>query len=205
MDRSQLAADIFNRRALLYQQKYMDVSNYSEALDSFCEAVKIKDAKVLELACGPGNITKYLLDKRSDFKILGLDLAPVMIDLAKENNPAAHFRVMDCRQISAFDEKYEGVVCGFGLPYLTMEEAAKLVKDVYELLIPGGVFYLSTMEADESGSQLVTSPTTGDQIHIHYYKGSDLLRILEENRFDLLSMDRKLIGADTDLMILAQK
>jgi trans-aconitate methyltransferase len=58
-----------------------------------------QDADILELACGPGNITQYIISKRSDFKILGTDLAPNMIELAKINNPSAQFQLLDSRDI----------------------------------------------------------------------------------------------------------
>lgn len=205
MDKSKLCVDAFNRRALLYQQKYMDVSLYSQSLDLFCSLIKTENASVLELACGPGNITKYLLDKRPDLNILGTDLAPRMLELAKENNPSAEFAIMDCRQISSLTTKYEAVLCGFGLPYLTMEEARKFIKDVSERLLSGGVFYLSTMEADYNNSTMVTSPTTGDKIFIHYYQESDLKSMLEESGLRLLNLERKLNNEDIDLILVAKK
>lgn len=55
-------------------------------------------AAIVEVACGPGNITKYLLNKRPGFKIGGIDLAPNMVELAKVNNPTASFQVMDSRK-----------------------------------------------------------------------------------------------------------
>lgn len=183
----------------------MDVSLYSQSLDLFCSLIKTENASVLELACGPGNITKYLLDKRPDLNILGTDLAPRMLELAKENNPSAEFAIMDCRQISSLTTKYEAVLCGFGLPYLTMEEARKFIKDVSERLLSGGVFYLSTMEADYNNSTMVTSPTTGDKIFIHYYQESDLKSMLEESGLRLLNLERKLNNEDIDLILVAKK
>jgi len=43
-----------------------------------------EQAKVLELACGPGNITKCLLSKRPDLEILATDIAPNILELAKK-------------------------------------------------------------------------------------------------------------------------
>lgn len=58
---------------------------------------------MLEIGCGPGNITKYLLSPRPDLNILGIDIAPNMIELAKVSNPAARFAVMDTRDIKSLD------------------------------------------------------------------------------------------------------
>ena len=85
MDRSQQAAAAFDKNAVLYQDRFMDFELYNDTFNLFCVHVLTENAHILDLACGPGNITKYLLQQRPDFKILGIDLAPKMIELAKVN------------------------------------------------------------------------------------------------------------------------
>jgi ubiquinone/menaquinone biosynthesis C-methylase UbiE len=63
MDKNKLAVNMFNKAAKLYEEKYMDVSSYTEGLDVFCEKLGYKDANILELGCGSGNITRYLTNK----------------------------------------------------------------------------------------------------------------------------------------------
>ena len=91
--------ETWNHIAKLYQEKFMDLALYNDSYDYFCRALDKPQAKILEIGCGPGNITKYLLFKRPDFEILGIDVAPNMISLAQQNIPAAHFEVMDARLI----------------------------------------------------------------------------------------------------------
>lgn len=148
MDKSKIAVAIFNKLAKMYQDKFMNVDLYSESFDLFCNAIQKENATILEIACGPGNITKYLLNKRPDFNILGIDLAPQMIELAKINNPTANFLLMDCRQIESITSRFDGIMCGFCLPYLTLEETHNLINNVSNLLNLGGILYLSTMEGD---------------------------------------------------------
>ena len=59
MDKSQNAVNIFNKLAKHYQDKFMDTSMYHETFDIFCSLIKKQNAGILELACGPGNITQY--------------------------------------------------------------------------------------------------------------------------------------------------
>jgi 2-polyprenyl-3-methyl-5-hydroxy-6-metoxy-1,4-benzoquinol methylase len=209
MDKSKAAADIFNKHADLYQEKFMDVSLYHDSFDFFCKSITKQNASVLELACGPGNITKYLLDKRPDLKILGTDLAPNMIGLAKQNNPSAKFKLMDCRSVDSLTEKYDAVMCGFCLPYLSKEEAIKLIGGVSKLLNPGGIFYISTMEDDYTKSGFKKG-SKGDEIFIHYHEGGYLTKSLEENNFKTLNWRRQEFpetdGSVTiDLIIISQK
>lgn len=209
MDRSKAAADVFNKHADLYQEKFMDVSLYHDSFDFFCNSIKKQNAEVLELACGPGNITNYLLSKRPDLKILGTDLAPNMIELAKQNNPTATFEVMDCRTIKNLNTKYDAIMCGFCLPYLSKEETLKLIYDCSQLLVPGGLLYISTMEDYYSKSGFKKG-SQGDEIYMHYHEGGYLTKTLEENNFKTLNWRRQespeADGSVTiDLIIISQK
>jgi len=134
LDKSKQSVEIFNKLANHYDEKYMDVSSYHKSFDLFCATIKKQNTEILELACGLGNITKYILSKRPGFKILGTDLAPHMIDLAKKNNPTAQFELMDSRKISSIEKKYDAIKCGFCLPYLSKEEAIKLIADASKIL-----------------------------------------------------------------------
>jgi len=209
MDKIKSALEIFDYHALEYQKKFMDVSLYSDTFDLFCEHIKIENASVLELACGPGNITRYLLKKRPDFDLLGIDFSANMVALAKMNNPKAVFKVMDCRKIEIIEEKFEGIMCGFCLPYLTNEETLKLIDDAGSLLLPGGVLYLSTIEDDYSKSGLQTN-SAGEQTMVYYYEADQLSHALKESGFRILAELRKSYPAGnektvTDLIIIAEK
>lgn len=209
MDKTKIAVDIFNKHAEGYQTKFMDVNSYSEGFDIFLKNVEKQNADVLELACGPGNITKYLLNKRPDLKILGTDLAPNMIELAKKNNPTAKFQLLDCRDILKLQKKYDAIMCGFCLPYLSKEEAIKLIEDSSRILNDKGVIYISTME-DDYGKSGFKKGSQGDEIFMHYHEASYLQKALEENGFNILELNRQDFSSDdgtkfTDLIIVAGK
>ncbi len=104
------AVDVFDKLADLYAGKFMDVSMYKDSFGIFCEKTIAHRAEILEIGCGPGNITRYLLQKRPDFRLFGIDLAPNMVELAKINNPSAKFQVMDCREILSIQKKFDGVI-----------------------------------------------------------------------------------------------
>ncbi len=168
----------------------MDVSLYHDSLDMFCNNLPKQNATILELACGPGNITKYLLEKRPDFKIIGTDLAPNMLELAKINNPTAEFQLLDCRDVAKMNVKFDGVLCGFGLPYLSKQEAIQFIKDAGKQLNPNGVLYISTMEDDNSKSGFKTG-STGDQVYQNYHEADYLTKTIENNGFKIVNLQRK--------------
>jgi len=206
MENNSNSVTIFNRLADVYQEKYMDIGLYHESLNRFCEQI-INEAHILELACGPGNITKYLLHKRPDFKILGTDLAINMLNLARANNPEAEFELMDCRAINGIAKKYDAIVCGFCLPYLTKTEALQLIKDSKDILTAKGVLYISTMENSNYMSGYQTS-SSGDTMFINYHESDYLTNALKQNGYDIKDLQRiKYPGKDgaiiTDLIIIA--
>lgn len=209
MHKIQTAAEVFNKLANHYQNKFMDVGLYADTLDLFCNNITKQNADILELACGPGNITKYLLGKCPDLNILGTDLAPNMIELAKANNPAATFQLMDCRDITKLTKKYDGIMCGFCLPYLSKEEAIKLISDASNLLKPEGVLYISTME-DDYGESGPKKGSTGDEIFMYYHQADYLIASLKENSFKNIELKRqdyteKDGAKKTDLILIAEK
>ncbi|PHN04306.1 class I SAM-dependent DNA methyltransferase [Flavilitoribacter nigricans] len=191
MDKTKLAVEAFDDFADQYQEKYMDLELYNDSFDRFCTLIPQDDAAVLDLACGPGNITHYLLQQRPNWQILGTDLSENMLALARANNPKAQFQILDMRNTRNIGRKFEGVICGFGLPYLSREEAIKMIGDLSQVLVPGGILYLSTMEDDYQKSGL-KGPSSGEgkKIYIHYHEEGYLRTALAENGFTILDTSR---------------
>ncbi|MGN7783526.1 class I SAM-dependent methyltransferase [Niabella sp. 22666] len=156
MDNNQETFDTWNNLASVYQDKFMNLDLYNETYDYICKAVIKPQAKLLEIGCGPGNITKYLLSKRPDFDIFGIDIAPNMIERAKANNPAASFAVMDTRDIKSLDTKYDAIIGGFCLPYLSQSESDELISQSYVMLNAEGLIYLSFVEGEPAQSGFKT-------------------------------------------------
>lgn len=168
----------------------MDLDLYDDTYDTFCEAVNIENATILEIGCGPWNITKYLLNKRPDFRIEGIDISPNMIELAKANNPTADFKVMDCRKIDKLKSKFDGIICGFCFPYLSELDSSKLVKDCSNLLNDKGVIYISFVEGDyiKSGFQIASS---GDRTYFYFHTLDCLAKELATNNFETIKLLNK--------------
>jgi SAM-dependent methyltransferase len=182
MDKYKETFDTWNNIATIYQDKFMDLNLYNDTYDYICNAVTKQKAKLLEIGCGPGNITKYLLSKRPDFDIFGIDIAPNMIALAKVNNPGANFEVMDSRHINNLDSKYDGIICGFCLPYLSSAESNELISNAYDLLNENGLIYLSFVEGDPDKSDFKVG--SGGRVYFQFHRLDDLKTQLLKIKFD---------------------
>jgi len=188
MDQTKMVKAVFNDYAELYQEKFMATDLYHNALDLFCNAMKSGKADILEIACGPGNITQYLLQQNPSFNILGIDLAPKMLDLARINNPSATFQL-----------------------YLSKAEALAFIQDAASLLKPGGCLYLSTMEDDYHLSGLeVSNSGKGPAIYIYYHEEDYLKAALEEAGFEIIALKRQKYPeakrpSTQDLLVIGRK
>ena len=117
---------------------------------------------------------------------------------------------MDCRQIGAMGERYDAVICGFCLPYLSKEEALQLISDVAGILNENGVFYISTMEDDYEKSDWKKSSSGKYETFTHYHQADYLTAALLANGFDIVDLRRKDYpeangGFSKDLLILSSK
>ncbi|TSJ41903.1 class I SAM-dependent DNA methyltransferase [Fluviicola chungangensis] len=205
---NQKAVDLFNKMADSYQKRFFSVDCYSESLNSFL-AYLSDHSSVLDVACGPGNISHFLLKQKPGLKLLGIDLAPNMINLARINNPTAQFRVYDAMEIDRLDSSFDAIIIGFLFPYLSAEQVELFLIKTYEKLSDNGIVYLSTMEDLYENSRLKAS-STGEELMMHYYEETFLVRLLEQIGFQILSKHTQPFvisetETDTDLIIIAQK
>jgi ubiquinone/menaquinone biosynthesis C-methylase UbiE len=209
MDRMKPTIDSFNKMAQSYQDRFMHFDLYNDSYDAFCSLIKKSGAEILDVGCGPGNISHYLLSKRPDLKILGIDLAPNMLELARKNNPSAEFSLMDAKEISQIKRKFDGIICGFCAPYLSKEECAKLISDAYNMLNEGGVFYLSVIEGIYENSGYEVAGNGVDKGYVYYYEEKDLKDYFSESGYKTIEVFRKnyLKGAkiNTHLIFILRK
>lgn len=185
MDHYKETFETWNKVADLYQNKFMDLDLYNETYDFFCKSLAIDKISLLEIGCGPGNITRYLLSKKPTLQILGIDIAPNMIALAQKNNPSARFEVMDSRAMEQLEARFDGIVAGFCVPYLSESDCLKLIMDSNALLTEGGIIYLSFVAGDpqDSGFQVGSS---GDRTYFYYHSLDNMTQMLTQNHFEML-------------------
>ena len=210
-DQSGNVRQMFDHHADVYQQRFMDVTRYGETLQHFCALLPKGPARVLDVGCGPGNLSRFLMDMRPELQITGTDLAPRMIDLARANVPGGRFLVGDARYLADLGPPFDGVLLGFILPYLDKAETRDLLSRVADLLRPSGTVYLSTMEGGEELSGLKGASTgEGPSLYLQYYSAEELIEGLTVCGFALHD-ERRSTYQDhhgdqvTDLMLVARK
>lgn len=200
----------WNQLAQTYQDKFMKMDLYNATYDAFCEAIEKENARVLELGCGPGNVTQYIQNRRPNYFILATDTAPSMIELGKINVPKAAFQLLDVRDMKSLNTTFDAILGGFVIPYLNSVETERFISDSYRMLNATGILYFSCIEKETSYSETQTSSDGKITMEVNYHNADFLLSLLEKNLFNLLSLFRidypKPNGTnDIHLVIIAQK
>lgn len=201
----------FDEFASEYANRFMDIESYKNHIDKFCYLIDSAEPDLLELGCGPANVTRYLKQLFPKSKIIAIDLAPRMIEIAKQNIKGVDFRVMDVRDIKTLDLSFNSIMCSFCLPFLSKFDTDKLISDCSTILKTNGVLYLSTMEGDESKAGFETTSFTGEsKVYFNYHRQSDLENALTNNGFSIEYNFRQnyyeLNGSITvDLIMIAKK
>lgn len=165
----------WNKIASLYEDAFMDLNIYDDTYNYLLSKFSnIEKPEILEIGCGPGNIARYLIEKRSDLNYLGIDVAPNMIALAKKNVPEARFKVMKAQQLAAVKGRFRAVVCGFILPYIQPVDLNNFLKNINNILYGEGHLYVSFVAGDPDSSGFQTG-SSGDRIYFNYYERDVLI------------------------------
>ena len=178
----------------------MNYAPYVATYEAFSDLLPQTPATVLDIACGPGNFSRYLLDRNPALKISGVDLAPGMIELARQNVPEGEFSNLDSRKIRTLGRKFDVILLGFCLPYLSQEESGELVADVSRIINENGLLYLSTMEGEyaQSGYQ---SNDSEDRVFVYYHSLNYLIEKLETNGFEIIHTEKIPFPSEDDSVV----
>lgn len=164
-----------------------------------------KSIRILDLGCGQGAVTWFLA--REGFSVTGIDAAPSAIQKAQEylskNNLQATFVVGDLRQLPFPDGTFDCVLDIESIYTNQAADIARAYEEVHRVLRKGGAFF--TMSFSTACSNFGTgkkleehtfthiphgSPHTGVA---HYFDRTELLNLLEKNRFSDIVIDEKSI------------
>jgi ubiquinone/menaquinone biosynthesis C-methylase UbiE len=129
---------VFSRHAVAYQERLEQVMARGEARGRL-RLLELIDAqpgmRVLDLACGPGTLSRWLARQVSPGgEVVGVDLAEGMIEVARASRiPNARFEVMDMERLRFADASFDLAACGHGLQFapqlsVALREARRVVR-----------------------------------------------------------------------------
>jgi SAM-dependent methyltransferase len=96
---------------------------------------------VADVGCGPGHITRFLAARHP--AVLGLDLSPAMIGIARAAAPELEFLVASMLALPAGDGEWAGAAAMYSIIHLSGAERAAAFGELARVLRAGGWLLVS--------------------------------------------------------------
>lgn len=91
---------------------------------------------VADVGCGPGHVTRFLAAWHRD--VVGIDLSPRMIEIARAQSPGLPFAVGSMLALPAADAGWSGVIAMYSIIHLTGPERAAAFREFARVIDQGG-------------------------------------------------------------------
>ncbi len=165
-------------------------------------------ARVLDVGCGTGLPTAKQL-AAAGCAVTGIDISPVMLDLARGNVPDASFLCRDVVGLGADLGQFHAVVAFFSLLMLPRREIDRTLHQLQKQLLPGGWLALGMVEADLDDVEV---PFLGAPLRLTGLPRTRLRETVEAAGFTVHTFDERSYEpptpdapAETQLFVLARR
>ena len=108
------------------------------AVSSFC-ALRGGEVKVLDMACGTGDVSIAL--KRKGLDVVGADISENMLALARKKAPGIDFRYGDASELPFADGSFDAVTIAFGIR--NFDKRAQCIRELHRVLKDGGMLAIA--------------------------------------------------------------
>ncbi|KAI9712314.1 MAG: hypothetical protein M1820_001527 [Bogoriella megaspora] len=140
-------ADFFNKLGVKYELAFSHIPDQAASIHWLTQELP-PNSKILDIGCGTGRPVISTL-AAAGHSVHGIDVAPGMIDIAKEQVPNATFEVIDVRDMPEEPEKWDAVVSYFALlAAITRDEIRSVLGKIHKNMKPGGLLLFATVPAD---------------------------------------------------------
>ncbi|MEU5768405.1 class I SAM-dependent methyltransferase [Streptomyces asoensis] len=145
-DGGQRAARVFDALGSVYEQAFAHSEAHRRSLKWLLGRLD-PGARVLDVGSGTGRPTAETL-AGAGHHVLGVDVSPVMVDLASRQVPGAEFRCTDVRELPLEDGSFDAVCVYFSLLQLDRAQQREVLGRLARALRPGGSLVLATVPLD---------------------------------------------------------
>lgn len=136
-------------------------------------------ARVLDAGCGTGVPTARRL-AAAGCRVSGIDISPVMIDLARGNVPDADFQVGDILDVEIDPGFFDAATAFFSLLMLRRPDIGPALGVLHEALAPDGYLLLGMVEADLDDTPV---PFIGHTVRVSGYPMDTLADLVTDAGF----------------------
>jgi cyclopropane fatty-acyl-phospholipid synthase-like methyltransferase len=185
-ERQAVQAMAFNRIGERYDEAFPHKEGQLEAGEWLAGRLW-PGARVLDVGCGTGLPTARRLAD-AGCQVTGIDISDGMLQLARRDVPEATFHRLDVADLPAKgieEGGYDAIVAFFSLLMLSRAEIPAALGTLQRLLMPGGYFLLSMVEADVDDMPL---QFLGNRVWVSGYLRDELCQLVTDAGFDVLDL-----------------
>jgi SAM-dependent methyltransferase len=115
-------------------------------LGAFAELVATNPGPVVDVGCGPGRVAAFLAARGHD--VVGVDLSPAMIEVARRAHPNIEFREGQLRALPAPDHAFVGMVCWYSIIHAPPSELDDAFAEMRRVVTVGAHFLAAFQTGD---------------------------------------------------------
>lgn len=176
------AAAVFDALGTDYEEAFAGSAAHRASLEQLLEVMP-PHGRVLDVGSGTGRPTAQTLVD-AGHEVLGVDVSPVMVDIAARQVPAAEFHCADIRELTLEDGAFDAVCMYFTLLQMTRPEQAEVLRLAGRVLRPGGHLAVATVPLDVEG---VSGTFMGQPVEVTSFGEDAFTALVEDAGFTVLS------------------
>lgn len=110
-------------------------------MEQLLEFIPEKRGNILDVACGMGATTRYLLKYFSASNVVGINISQKQLEISRANALGCEFMLMDAVDLAFRDAFFNNIICVEAAFHFDTRE--RFVQEAYRVLKPGGYLVLS--------------------------------------------------------------
>ncbi|MFV0132156.1 class I SAM-dependent methyltransferase [Streptomyces sp. HMX87] len=181
------AAAVFDALGAAYEKAFAESPAHRRSLEWLLGRLA-PGSRVLDVGSGTGRPTAETL-AAAGHEVLGIDVSPVMVDLAARQVPGASFRCADIRDVPLADGSFDAACVYFSLLQMSRAEQADVVRRLVRALTPAGLLVLATVPLDLEG---VEGVFMGQPVRVTSFDAQGLTAVAEESGLEVLAREELL-------------
>jgi len=118
---------------------------YRELLNRFAANMKGRGV-ACDMGCGPGQVARYLHDR--GVRVVGVDLSPGMIEVARRLNPGIEFFRDNLMSLDVGNDAWAGIAAFYCIIHIPRPLVVSALNELRRVLQPGGLLLISFHKGD---------------------------------------------------------